>query len=86
MYRGQATWEQSELVTCENVSKGGHHHGEQPTQPLPFASSSASMDAVVSLKSDQSPSALNTTTASATDSSTPPAVLRVGQDSTDEVY
>ena len=43
------------------------------------------MDPVISLKSDQSPSALNTTTVSAADSSAPPAVLRVGQVSTDEV-
>ena len=44
------------------------------------------MDPVVSLKSDQSPSVLNTTTVSAADSSAPPAVLRVGQTPTDEVH
>jgi hypothetical protein len=63
---------------------------EQRTQPrrplLLLVSPSASMDAVVSLKSDQSPSALNPTTISAADSSAPPAVLRVGQASTDEVH
>ena len=44
------------------------------------------MAAIVSLKSDQSPSGLNTTAISAADSSAPPAVLRVGQVSTEEVH
>ena len=59
------------------------HHDEQHTQPRAPASLSASMTAVIPLKSDHSPSALNPATVSAADTSAPSAIPR--QAPTDEV-
>jgi hypothetical protein len=88
MYRGQATWAGPERTrhVRERIEETTPLSDGQPTQPRPSFLPVPPMAAIVSLKSDQSPSGLNTTTISAADSSTPPAVLRVGQASTDEVH